>query len=306
MKVALFGGTGFIGSYITQSLVAHGHAPTLLVRHGKPAGDRHVAGCDTVSGDIGSRRAIMKTLEDTDAVIYNIGIIREYPSRGITYEELHYRGAVRVMEAAEKKRVPRFLLMSANGVNRSATLYHLTKYLAEERLRKSTLKWTIFRPSVVYGDPCGKMEFCTEIRDRIVRPPVPAPLFFTGLSIGSAGAFRLSPVHVTDVAEVFVRSLETESSIGKTFELGGPVTVDWKTLIKTIATVCGKHKVMIPVPASAALAAAKIFEMFPFFPVTHEQLAMLITGNTCNSNVFDQFNITPLPFSSEHIRYLHS
>ena len=35
MKIAVFGGTGFVGSYIIDELLNNGHEPVVLVRKGK-------------------------------------------------------------------------------------------------------------------------------------------------------------------------------------------------------------------------------------------------------------------------------
>ncbi len=303
MNVAVFGGTGYIGSHITEALIARGHHPVLLARQGnRSAVLPH--GAAIISGDIKDTDAVAKTIEGASVVIYCIGIIREYPRLGVTFDELHHRATVRVIDTAEAMGARRFILMSANGVRSDGTPYQRTKYLAEERLRNSALRWTIFRPSVVFGDPRGRIDFCTEIRDRIIRSPLPAPLFFRGLSLAGAGAFRLSPVHVGDVAGVFAASLDTEASVGGVFPLGGPVTVDWRTLIATVARASGIRKTAVPAPAWPVLLAASLFGRYSFFPATRDQLAMLIEGNECGSEAFDLFGIEPRPFSEAHLGYL--
>ena len=116
MKVAVFGGTGFVGSYIVDALISKGHEPVLLVRAGSEDKVRQKGEVRIVKGDLANLRAVEETLDGVDAVIYNIGILREYPRKGITFERLQYRGAVRVIEAARRAGVSRLLLMSANGV----------------------------------------------------------------------------------------------------------------------------------------------------------------------------------------------
>ena len=105
-------------------------------------------------GDIGSQDTIDITLSGCDAAIYNIGLIREFPRKGVTFEEAHVEGVRRVIEGASRKGVDRFLLMSANGVRGSGTPYQDTKFRAEELLRDSGLKWTIFRPSIQDEGAC--------------------------------------------------------------------------------------------------------------------------------------------------------
>lgn len=79
MKVAIFGGTGFIGSYIVDALVAQGHQPRVLVREGSEHKLRQAAACVPVSGDIGDENAVRETLSGVEAAIYLIG--RRYSTR---------------------------------------------------------------------------------------------------------------------------------------------------------------------------------------------------------------------------------
>ena len=87
MKVALFGGTGFVGSYIVDELINKGHKPIVLVRKNSEKKLIQSSECKIIQGDINDMGAINKTIEGTDAVIYCIGIIREFPKKGIRSEE---------------------------------------------------------------------------------------------------------------------------------------------------------------------------------------------------------------------------
>ena len=77
MKVALFGGTGFVGTYITEELLNNNHDPVLLVRPGSENKVYLPDKCHVNIGDITDFKLIEQTIENTDAVIYNIGIIRD-------------------------------------------------------------------------------------------------------------------------------------------------------------------------------------------------------------------------------------
>ena len=176
MQVAIFGGTGFVGNYFVRALLKAGHEPSLLVRKGSENKVAEASSCRVTSGDIGSVQAIEATLEGCDAVIYNIGLLREFPRKGITFEEAHYAGAQRVMDAAKKLGVSRFILMSANGVKRPGTAYQETKLRAEEALKESGLDWTVFRPSIIFGDSGGTQEFTHQLYSEMVKPPTPAQI----------------------------------------------------------------------------------------------------------------------------------
>ena len=305
MKVALFGGTGFVGSYLVDELLRQGHHPVLLVRPGNHGKVVQAAKCTLVQGDIADEAAIRKTLQDAHAIIYNIGILREYPGRGVTYRALHYEGVRRVVDQAEAAGVKRFVLMSANGVKADGTGYQRTKFMAEQYLAGSGLEWTVFRPSVLFGDPRGRMEFATQLYQDVIRSPLPAPLFFPGLLPVDAGQFRMAPIHVRDVATMFVKSLDMQHTAGRIFALGGAEAITWKDILRTIAQATGGSQWALPAPVLLVKGLATLLDQFAFFPVTRDQLTMLMEGNTCDGQpAFDTFAVEPSPFNPDSLSYL--
>lgn len=306
MRIAVFGGTGFVGSYLVDAILDAGMQPSCLVRSGSVDKLRRADSCAVVTGHIGDNDAIARTLEGADAVIYNIGILREFSNRGITFEDLHFDAARRTIEAAQQAGVGRYLLMSANGVKPDGTTYQRTKFRAEQVLAESGLDWTIFRPSVIFGDPRGRMEFATQLLRDIIDSPLPAPLFFRGIVPANAGNFELSPVHVRDVANAFVHALQQPGTQGKTIGLGGPDSLSWREILETIATAVGKKKLMVPVPVLGVQAAASLLDWNAAFPITREQIEMLLEGNTCAPDTFTDMNIEPVPFNAGNLQYLTS
>lgn len=304
MRVALFGGTGFIGSYIVDELLAAGHDPVPLVRPGSEHKVRQAGRCRLVPGDVDNPAAIASVLKSCDAAVFLIGILREEPRKGITFEALQYEAACRVIDGAAAQGVRRFLLMSANGVSAEGTPYETTKYRAEQHLARSGLDGTVFRPSVVFGDPRGRTEFCTQLRNQMVRPPFPAPAFFTGIS-PRRGTFSMTPVHVRDVAAAFVGALAVNETIGETYPLGGAVTLEWPEILRRIAAASGRRKWIVPVPVLPLKLAAALLDRFPFFPVTRDQLDMLVEGNVVTSRrAFERLGIEPAAFTVEQLAYL--
>ena len=171
MRIALIGGTGFVGGYLVDALIEAGHQPSLLVRPGSESKVPRASQCRLVTGLLSDQESIRETIDQCDAVIYNAGILREIPRDGTTFENIHYRGVVSAVDTAVEAGVKRFLLMSANGIQPPETPYQETKCRAEAYVRQSSLVYTIFRPSVIFGDPT--MEACDTGRtchpDR--RPP---------------------------------------------------------------------------------------------------------------------------------------
>lgn len=304
MNVAIIGGTGFVGSHIVDALHEAGHSTSLLVRPGSEDKFVGVERSRLTIGDLHTAEAVDAVLKGCDAVIYLVGILRAFPRRGITFENAHYGGVVRIADAAVKLGIRRFLLMSSNGVEAEATPYQQTKRDAERYVEKKGLEFTVLRPSVIFGDPRGRMEFATQLYRDMVRPPVPALGFYAGWR-PATGRIEMSPVHVRDVANAFVAVLENPATVGETYELGGPETLSWSEMLQRITAVVGKRKLIIPMPIALMRAAATLFDWAPFFPVTRDQLTMLEQGNVCGDSALRVLTQrTARSFRAENLDYI--
>jgi NADH dehydrogenase len=115
----------------------------------------------------------------------------------------------------------------------------------------------------------------------------------------------MAPVHVRDVAAAFVKSLETPDTVHGTFVLCGPDSLSWRVLITRIAEACGRRKLMLPAPALPLRLAGAMLDRFAWFPITRDQLTMLLEGNTGDSTeVYRMLDIAPTAFSVENLAYL--
>ena len=304
MKVSVFGGTGFVGKYIIDELLKKEYEPHILVRPGNIF-RLESEKCTLYIGDIENNVVISNMLQKTEAVIYNIGLIRENISKGMSFEKLHFEGVRRTVRLSEKLGIKKYILMSANGVQSNGTPYQKSKYLGEQFLKNSQLNWTIIRPSLIFGNPRGKMEFCLQIKKSMISKPIPAPLFYNGLIPMDAGRFTFTPVHVTNIAQMFVKALTARSIKGKILEIGGEKEILWKQLLTIISTASGKKKLLIPVPVFPVKVIAGIFGRFQWFPVTIDQLNMLLKGNICSAKALKDFGIEPIPFNETNLKYLN-
>lgn len=315
MKVSVFGGSGFVGDYIISELIKNNLTPYVLVRLGNESKITEYKKCNIVTGDIDNGTAVEQTMMNTEAIIYNIGIIREFKSSPslsvpvhdeVTFEKLHFEGLKKCVDQAKKLNIKRFILMSANGVKEDGTGYQSTKFRAEEYLKSSGLDYTIFQPSLIFGNSFGKQEFCKQLKNDMLSLPIPAPLFHQGFLPFNAGNFKMSPVHVEDVAKCFVNSLKEKKSFGKTFSLGGK-ELTWKQITKTIAIASDKEdKMFIPAPVLPVKIIASFFDRFSWFPIAKDQLTMLLEGNTCDgSEAFELFHVKePKEFNIDSLDYL--
>jgi NADH dehydrogenase len=285
-----------VGGYLVDALLANGHEVNVLVRPGSEDKVRQPARVNLVQGDLDSTAALSDVLQGCDAVIYNVGLLREFPRRGITFEQTQYQGVVDTVAAAQHAGIKRLLLMSAIGVKDPGTRYQATKRRAEIHALDSGLDVTVLRPSVIFGDPRGTMEFATQLFQDMIKPPLPA-VAFPGV--------RMSPVNIADVADAFCASLRDDSTIGQTIELAGPETLDWREIVQRVAAAAGKSKIVLTMPLWVMRVGATLFDWLPFYPVTRDQLTMLEEGNTGTADAVERLiGREALPFTPDSLRYL--
>lgn len=299
MNVFITGATGFVGSHILSALRDAGYRPFALVRPGSEKKLPFFEGVTIVPGDVTEPGGWVDSLKKVDAIIHLVGVIREFPERKITFDRMHNEATNTMVNAAVGAGVKRFLLMSANTAASSGVSdYQRSKWLAEEGLKSSGLSYTIFRPSVIFGDSGGRMEFTRELSKVIKNAPV-MPVF-------GGGKFELDPVAVEDVAECFVRALSEPKAVNKTFHLGGGRPLAYREIIQIIGKAVGKKRTKtISVPFVLVIPMAALLGRFSFFPVTADQLKMLREGNTCPEVEYREvFGIEPKPFTYQNMKYL--
>ena len=157
-------------------------------------------------------------------------------------------GPRNVVAAAESAGVRRLLHMSAAGVterNAPRTRYWRTKLAGKHEVMESSLDWTVFEPSFVFGKGGGALKTF----EGLLRPPV--------VVVIGDGRYRHQPVWIGDVARAYVVALERPETIGKRYELGGPQVFEFDELLDDLARITGRpprRKIHVPVGLMMAQA----------------------------------------------------
>lgn len=296
MRVFLTGGTGYVGGHILEHLLEAGHEVTALVRPGSeeklPVPREKIT---VTIGDARDQESFSSTLGDCDAVIHIIGIIREFPHRGITFEDFHVSATRNVLNAAREHGVKRYLHQSALGAKHdSPSGYFTTKARAEDLVRESGLDYTIFRPSITFGPD-----------DEFINYFVGIMRTFHVIPLIGAARYRMQPVAIGDLCRVFVNALTAEESLGETYELAGPDRYEYKEMMKTVRRITGLWALPVHLPKPMMQIMAKLFQRFAFFPVTEAQITMLYDENiTDDTRVWELFDIERTGFEEGIGEYL--
>jgi uncharacterized protein YbjT (DUF2867 family) len=293
--VTVFGGTGFVGTYVVRALARKGWRIRVAARRPKlgyrlPSyGD--VGQIQLMAADIGSREEVDAALTGASACINLVGILA--PSAGRSFRKVHEEGSRRVAEVAAARGVQRFVQMSALGADlRSPSVYARTKAEAEAAVRKALPSAVVLRPSVVFGPE-------DDFFNRFAAMATWSPF----LPLIGGGKTRFQPVYVGDVAQAAANALERDAAAGLTFELGGPGVYTFKALMQLVLHETGRRRLLLPLPFGAAeliglggeisgFAVSSLFRAFgkraamaaPTPPLIADQVRLLKRDNVVSAN----------------------
>ena len=276
MDVLVTGGDGFVGRYLCDELAERGHSVTALSRDPDPSVfDENVT---TAVGDVTAYDSIVDTFAGHDAVVNLVALSPLFqPPSGTSHREVHLHGTENAVRAAEEHSIKRFVQMSALGADSDGeTAYIRTKGRAEGVVKDSDLDWTIFRPSVVFGDGGEFVSFTKK-----VTPPYLAPL-------PRGGRTRFQPIWVGDLAPMLADGLDDEHT-GETYELGGPAVLTLADVAKLAYRAEGKPVSVLPVPMGLTKLGMSAVGPLPVIPFGPDQARSLEMDNVVQQNDIGAF-----------------
>jgi uncharacterized protein YbjT (DUF2867 family) len=284
MNVLVVGGSGFIGSALCTELDERGHEVTALSR--SPEEGDLPQGVETVAGDVTAYDSIEGAFEGQDAVVYLVALSPLFkPKGGLTHEKVHLGGAENTIEACEEHGIDRLVHMSALGADPDArTEYLRTKGDAERLVKESGLDWTIFRPSVVFGDGGEFVSFTRELKSTFA-PLVPI------YPIPGGGKTPFQPIWIGDFVPMLAEALEDDTHVGEEYDVGGPDVLTLADVARLAFRAEGKSVKVVPMPMSLAKVGVTLAGPLPFIPFGADQIRSLKEDNRVNDNDIDAFGV---------------
>jgi len=291
-RLCVFGGSGFVGRVLVRRAVRAGYRVTVACRHPEKARHLAVAGVRLVRADIADGRGVEQAVQGAHAVINLVGLL--YEKGRFTFDAVHVHGTEHVLDACVRQGVRRYLHMSALGAGAVPdSAYARTKAEAERRVRASGLTWTIFRPSVIYGE---HDTFFNKFKAMGALLPF-MPLI--------AGETRFQPVWVEDVARAFVCALADKRTDGQCYTLAGPRVYTFRELLEILNRELGRKRVLVPVPPLVARLIARLTQWLPRPPLTLDQLALLAHDNVASDEAFPSIFGRAAPLEQVLPSYIH-
>ena len=250
MRVAITGGTGFVGRNLAARLDP---ADTVIVSR-------------RTGVDINDVDALATAFAGCDAIAHCAGINREIGEQ--TFERVHVDGTRAVIEAARRAGVRRIVMLSFLRARPDCgSGYHETKWAAEELVRNSGLDHTILKSGMIYG--AGD-----HMIDHVTRAVRSWPVF------GTVG-FRermVRPIPVDDAVDVLIAALEGRVP-DQTVAVMGAEELDLRAAVRRIARVAGRRPLFVPLPVLAIRVLAQLTEWTMIVPlVAKAQARMLAEG----------------------------
>jgi NADH dehydrogenase len=247
----LTGATGGIGSRLLPLLLDGEEQVRCLVREPRRLGERRVD-VQIALGDLGEMSdpyLVRQALRGVDTVVHLAATIRDQPGHRI--EELNGLATIRLLRAAERSGVRRFVFFSAlNASSAQRTRFFRAKWVAEQAVLSSELDSMVFAPSIVYdrSDP-----WVTLLRRFSFLPVVP---------VSGDGQARFQPIWAEDAARCVVAALRGEDSRDR-YELAGPETLSYDDMSDLVSRAAGRPRPLVHIPLplirSGLLATRSLF-----------------------------------------------
>ena len=277
MKVFVTGGTGFTGSYVLPLLLKNGYEVRCLYR---PGSDRSVPlraqpEIEWALGDVSNPQALSASMQGMDALV-NIA-------------SLGFGHADSIIRAAQEAGISRAAFVSTTAIFTQLNAKSKTVRLAAENaIETSGLKYTVLRPTMIYGSP----------RDRNMWRLIRFMRYLPVVPVLGDGNYLQQPIYVGDVAQAIVSCLCNDQTIGKSYNIAGKSPLTYNQVIDTIAGQMNKRIWQVHIPSMPVVSLLKLFERLHLpFAIKAEQVLRLNENKDFNyAEAERDFGFTPLSF----------
>jgi NADH dehydrogenase len=243
----LTGATGLVGSALLRRLVTEGQQVRCLVRDPRRLGAQRVR-VQIALGDLTDPPSFRNALRGVQTVVHLAASIRDQPRGSI--EELNGIATWRMVEAAERSGVERFLFFSVLGAStHHRSRFFRAKALAEQAVSEADLRSTIFAPSIIYapGDPW------LTLLERLAWLPV--------MPLSGRGRAAFQPMWAEDAAACITGALRGgDGEQRERYELAGPETLSHSEIVRTVLRSLSRTRPLLPVPTAVVSRSLRLLE----------------------------------------------
>jgi NADH dehydrogenase len=272
--VTVFGGSGFLGRHLVQTLARRGYRVRVAVR--RPDLAHHVTylgnvgQIQPVQANLRARWSIDRAVQGADHVINLVAILFESGKQ--TFDSVQDFGARSVAEAAQVAGA-QLTHVSAIGADlESEADYARTKALGEAAVHETVRDALIVRPSIMFGP-----------EDHFFNRFANVARFSPFLPLIGGGHTKFQPVYVGDVAEAIARHVDGAVEGKRIVELGGPAVLTFRECMEEMLEVIDRKRLLVNVPWPVARLQGAILGLLPNPLLTRDQVTLLETDNVVSA-----------------------
>jgi uncharacterized protein YbjT (DUF2867 family) len=264
MKIAITGGTGFVGGHLARRLANEGHQVVLLARKARVSAPQNVL---FAAGDLTNVEALAEVFLGWDAVAHCAGINREIERQ--TYQRVHVEGTSNVVKAAQQAGVRKIVLMSfLRARPHCGSPYHESKWAAEAAVRRSGLDYTVIKAGMVYGRGDHMLDHLSHSFHTL---PLLATVGFKQKAI--------RPLAIDDLVDVMRAALVDGRLTRQTIAITGAEQLYLSEAARRVAQVLHRRILIFPAPIWFHYCLAQAFEWTMKIPlVAKAQVRILSEG----------------------------
>ena len=230
MKLAITGGTGFVGSHLIEQAVGAGHEVQALTRRAQAP----LTGVSWIEGALDRPDSLARLVAGCDAVIHVAGVVNGDEA---AFRAGNIAGTEAIVAARAEAGIERFVHISSLAAREpQLSTYGWSKCVSEEPVIAAGGDWTIIRPPAIYGPREKDLLQLFRFARRGIVPLPPGG--------------RLSIIAVEDLCRLILACLDDEISFGRTYEpddgrAGGWATAD---LARAIGRAVGRRVLPLAIP----------------------------------------------------------
>ncbi|GJM05117.1 MAG: complex I NDUFA9 subunit family protein [marine bacterium B5-7] len=300
-RIAILGGTGFVGRSLCNCLSQAGYELKVLTRSREYNRDELIVlpGLELVQTDIHDPEKLKLHLAGCDAVINLVGILNEKGNNGKGFKHAHVELVEKLISACNENGIQRLLQMSALNADalNGKSHYLRTKGKAEDLLHSNNteINVTSFRPSIIFGK---NDNFFNRFASLLKMTPLFFPL--------ACHASKFAPVYVMDVAEMMTHSIKDPESYNKKYHLCGPQTYSLKELVTYTSQTLGLKRKVISLNDILSRIQAAVFDFVPGKPFSTDNYLSAKIDSVCECNDLVRYNIKATAIESIVPQYLNN
>ncbi len=291
--VTVFGGGGFIGRYVSESLLRSGVRIRVAQRNPKQAYFLQplapVGQIDVVRADVTDPASVAAAVEGADAVVNLVAVMGKHMLA------INANGAGHVAKAAAAAGAATLVHVSAIGADAAgASQYSQSKGKGEAQVRAAFPTATIIRPSLVFGAEDQLTNRFAGLLAMLPVYPVIAP------------KTRFQPVFVRDLGRAIAAAVtDPAKHRGNVYEIGGPQVMTMRDLTAAIGTAANQSTDLVDMPDFAADLMSR-FGFLPMAPLTRDQWISLQSDNVVapDARTIADFGIEPVTLAAASPEWL--